>query len=269
VQIARVFPHGPFAGTALHQGDIVLAVNGVPVSTPEQAERLLRQGLNQAPNSVLYVVDMNDYRQSILQELQVSPTMHDIVLEPDEKQRDKAFRLKYGGVQQILAQLEVDFESQYLVDRNRHLQAGSLAKNGFARAYNQAYEIVVLPFLDSFNDGIEKRMQILEEAVCCEVWQHEIAEPAAVSSDNSNPTSNPATATDIPQDEEFNVQHSQLQESTSSEEITVEDCCQIPMASALIVSDIDVPPPGVLQSRAERCSNNHRIRCYFATQEDR
>jgi len=244
VQISRVFPHGPFAGTDLHQGDIVLAVNGEPVSTPSQAEKLLQGGPNKAPYTVLYVVDMSEYRQSILQELQVTPIYHDIALEKGDS--EKEMRLKLG--ENTLVKLELDFNSQHLVDHEAHLQVASLPKSQGARGYNQMYTTVVMPFMEAFNDGIEKRMEILEEAVNCEVWQSTyMAEPAESTHNITLATSAGDRRPRRQEEDQYN------NSSQSCSSATIDDA-EIPIAPAIIVTDLEVFPMGVLQT----CVTNTR-----------
>ena len=196
VQVSRLFPRGPFTRSGVSQGDIVLAVNGIPVSTPEEADQALREGLDpDTPYTVLYVVNMQEYRQSIQQEIQVSPTYHDILLEKVEK-RGRGICLKVG--EQVLAQLELDFDSQHLVDRKAHLQVASLPKNsppGAIRRYNKVYRDVVAPFLKDFNEGMEKRMVVLEEAVARAAWEHSVLNhPAARSTKKSTISSSSSSS---------------------------------------------------------------------------
>jgi len=199
VQVSRLFSRGPFNRSNVSLGDIVLAVNGIPVSTPEEADQALREGLNpDTPFTVLYVVNMQEYRQSVLQEIQVSPTYHDIRLEKADK-RGKGICLKVG--EHVLAQLELDFDSQHLVDQEAHLQVASLPKNsqpGSIRRYNKVYRDVVAPFLKDFNEGMEKRMAILEEAVARAAWEHSVSKQPAARSTNKSTISNNSSTNENP-----------------------------------------------------------------------
>jgi PDZ domain len=172
VQVSRVFSKGPFAGSGLHVGDIVLAVNGVPVSKPEDADRELREAQGQ-PYTILYVVNMAAYRISVLKELRASSIFHNVRLLGEEPSLNLCKEVVFAVGEEEYAKLEFDFETQHLVDRKAYLRLTSFAKErGGDFKFERPYRTKVLPFLVTYNDGMEARMRILEEAVCCAAWKH-------------------------------------------------------------------------------------------------
>jgi len=169
VQVSRVFSRGPFAGTHLRQGDVVLAVNGVPVSTPEQAEKVLRQSV-ESSNTVLYVVDMANYRQSIMQELQSTEDFRCLRLERVKNTGGKKISLMIRSA--VVVDLEVDYEKQTLVESKGSVHLGKLTGK---RRHCKTYGRFVDPFLNAFNTRMGMRMEALEEAVFKADWEHKFA----------------------------------------------------------------------------------------------
>ena len=162
VQVSRVFSRGPFAGSDLRQGDIVLAVNGIPVSKPEDADIVLRQSID-TPNTILYVVDLAQYRQSILTELQITNAFRKLHFETWKNNcGDTKIRLALGKDE--LSVLNVDYEQQ-------HLNASEF-KTFSKKRSNGARSRLIQQFLEAFNSRMDVRMRILEEAVYCEAWKH-------------------------------------------------------------------------------------------------
>ena len=71
VTISKIFQRGPFTGNPhLNQGDIVLAVNGIPVSKPEEADRALRTPMasseDNATMTVLHVLNVQALRAMVM-----------------------------------------------------------------------------------------------------------------------------------------------------------------------------------------------------------
>jgi PDZ domain len=173
VQVSRVFSKGPFAGSGLNIGDIVLAVNGVPVSKPEDADRELREAQSQ-PYTILYVVNMAAYRISVLKELRASPIFHNVRLLGEEPSLNLCKEVVFTVGEEEYGKLEFDFETQHLVGRKAYLREARFAKErGGGFKFRRPYRATkVLPFLETYNDGMEARVRMLEEAVCCAAWKH-------------------------------------------------------------------------------------------------
>jgi hypothetical protein len=158
----------------LNIGDIILAVNGVPVSKPEDADRELREAQSQ-PYTILYVVNMTAYRISVLKEVRASPIFHNVRLLGGERSLNLCKEVICAVGEEECAHLEFDYETQHLVDREAYLRLTSFAKDrGDDFKFGRLYRIIVLPFLVTYNDGIEARMGMLEEAVCCAAWKHDV-----------------------------------------------------------------------------------------------
>jgi len=240
VQVARVFSHGPFAGSVLRQGDIVLAVNGVPVSKPEEAEQVLLQSLN-LPNTVLYVVDMAEYRRSILTELQTTQSFRNNRLERIKSNSgDQRVCLKTGAAE--LTNLEVDYEKQYFFDSKSHGFCGTRSRGPRGRRYQKTYTRFVLPFLEAFNSRMEERMLILEEAVFCEAWNHGISNTECIKI-------SPAF--------EIGTSHQEVNDNESYLPSTKISEMEPPLASATLVATDHVELIPCAQSLAAREQNCH------------
>ena len=166
VQVSRVFANGPFAGSDLHQGDVVLAVNGIPVSKPEEADAVLRLCVDM-PNTILYVVDMTQYRHSILKELQITRSFRHLRFETCTNSCGDALICLWSRTAEQ-AVLDIDYEQQHLADSGTH------SKNPHGRRYRRKSTRVVRQFLEAFNSRVDVRMRVLEEAVYCEAWNHGI-----------------------------------------------------------------------------------------------
>lgn len=244
VQVARVFSHGPFAGSDLRQGDIVLAVNGVPVSKPEEAEQVLLQSLD-LPNTILYVVDMAEYRRSILTELQIKHSFRNFRLEKIKSTSgDQKVILKTGAAE--LTTLEADYEMQYFLDSKAHGSC-SCSRCPKGRRYHKTCSRFVLPFLEAFNSKMEERMLILEEAVFCAAWKHDVLKSKCKT---------------ISTFEEIEMSHEEVNgEVLSSTLSTIVAENEPPLASAtLVVSDhVELVP--CAQSLTAREQSSHLGTC--------
>jgi C-terminal processing protease CtpA/Prc len=116
VQVSRVFKSGPFADTSLQEGDIVLAVNGVAVSRPEEADRLLELSAGD-PFATIYCVDIHKFRQGILDEmLAYNPDLSKKVALEAKGYNEFELRSVEGGANNKKYKLCFDMETQYLAD---------------------------------------------------------------------------------------------------------------------------------------------------------
>jgi hypothetical protein len=172
VRITRIFPNGPFAGGDLREGDLLLAVNGIAVSKPEDAERRLHDASIHSPFIHLYVLDMQAYRQSIVDEIQASSRLYEgltLTENLDGSSRHHYLLRHHNNVTTNAAAFPVQFnpETQRIVN-NPALVVPPTAR-GFQG--KRSYLDLILPFIKAYNDGMEERMRVLEEAVSCEVWR--------------------------------------------------------------------------------------------------
>jgi hypothetical protein len=121
-------------------------------------------------------------RQLIFNPMKATPKFRFVSLEKPKAEQENAlrgngFHVRVG--KDIYANAEVDFETQFLSDRvedHRRLSGYSKGRRGNvvdpSKSFGRVYRTVVLPFLDAFNEGVEKRMLVLEEVLCCETWEH-------------------------------------------------------------------------------------------------
>jgi hypothetical protein len=170
------------------EGDIVLAVNQVPVSRPEDADRALKKSW-QLSYTTIYAIDMSNFRDSIVEEISKDFPGSSVVPELSH-----TYLFVNGGA--VRARLECDLETQYLSDPDRFTNlmttatAATRSSNGtvpsgdyFNRelSFSNVQGKVILPFLASFNDSMEAQMRSLEETVCCEAWKYSQEKAAAAA----------------------------------------------------------------------------------------
>jgi len=183
VQISRVFAQGPFGGNAVRRGDIVLSVNGIAVSTVAAADEALKQQNNSnnadaLPYTVLHVVDMDAYRRSILREMRaMSGALAKVewVEESNNNNNNKSSSSSNGTTIQLalsnkrVVELSLDFATQHL------------AVVDTSKKWRKSRTVAAL--VTAFNERMEKRMRVLEEAVGAQAWNHSTRN---VSNSNSN-----------------------------------------------------------------------------------
>jgi hypothetical protein len=172
VRITRIFPNGPFAGGDLREGDLLLAVNGVAVSKPEDAERRLQDASIHSPFVHLYVLDMQSYRQSIVDEIQASSRLYEglTLTENLDGSSRHHYLLRHNNVSTSNA---AAFPVQFNPETQRIVNNPALVPPLTARGFQgkRSYLDLIRPFVKAYNDGMEERMRVLEEAVSCEVWR--------------------------------------------------------------------------------------------------
>ena len=187
VRVSRIFSQGPFAGSGLNVGDLVLAVNGVPVSKVYQADQCLTLS-REEPFTILYVANMEAIRRWARKPCNYPEELHDVqVLPPtnDTGLYQIGFKApkkcREGRIREIKAKnwgtAEYDPETQQLVDPDKftHMKAeGDNYTNDYTRkklVFVGRYATKVMPYLDCFNAIMEQQMTLLEEAVVCERWK--------------------------------------------------------------------------------------------------
>jgi hypothetical protein len=193
VQVSRIFRGHPFDRHRHHHKsesstvptvrlhDVVLAINGVPVSKPEQAEIIWRT--HPDPYRLLYVVDMHAYRQSIVEEL--ASIFRTVRLEEppvtdshddDDPSHDSKMRLILPDSLEI--PLGIDPESQHFtwlaLDTNATMFLDYATSNIHSKRRNmrRVYRSTIVPFLEAFHKGMEHRLRILEDVVSKAAWDH-------------------------------------------------------------------------------------------------
>ena len=183
VQIARVLPHGPWAGR-IQAGDLVLAVQDTPVATVSAATHALLHQQQQLSYTVLLVVDMQAYRRSIGQELHNLMTVTRARwVDPDGKSSSSsnnckspvvqlAFRSRQKHKPELLVELPVQLATQQLVLSPHYLPSQKKKQSVVER---------VTALVGAFNERLEKRMALLEQSVGKEVWMHMVQQFAAAT----------------------------------------------------------------------------------------
>ena len=178
VQVSRIFPKGPFSDSDLREDDLVLAVNGFPVSIPEQADRALELHRNQ-PNAFVYALSIRSLRQSIIQEtIQTNKQRYSNIFFEVLEDGHHCIHLNDSGKQKSpRATCVFDRETHELRDPESflHLVAQSdmrtLSFQNPNLFYKGKYGSIVRPFFKDYNYIMERRIRELEEVVCCEAWK--------------------------------------------------------------------------------------------------
>lgn len=177
VAVSRVFK-GHFAATSIKVGDIVLAVNGVPVTDKSDALRLMKasEGL-----VVLYVLDMESVRSKIVEEITSSAGWAGTQL---QRTGDKTFKLKVPkGNAQRTFDVELDLNSMKIVDHEAHTRlaaeplVGKISTFQTLRVYyTVSYKTLGRPFLEKMNFILERQLSALEEIVGNQAWAHDMSD---------------------------------------------------------------------------------------------
>ena len=90
VQLSRVFPNGPWNGLC-REGAIVLAVNGTPVSSREEALQALSSA-QQSQITTLYLLDATAYRQRVGEKLSAADGDNGVTSPSKNRRSRSSFR---------------------------------------------------------------------------------------------------------------------------------------------------------------------------------
>jgi hypothetical protein len=160
-----------------------------------------------------------EYRRSIAQELQANVLFRNVRL----VEKGQVFLLR---IRDHSFELSMDYETHHLIDRQAYLHLSSKQA--------RTYRTHVIPFLKAYNEGMDKRMQVLEEAVCCEAWKY--------TPEMSTPVLDP-------------VSSFQSQETPNTDVATVPSIEQTPDVIPMATAELEVLPLAVLQTQLERNGN--------------
>jgi hypothetical protein len=202
VQVSLVYKNGPFRGF-LNEGDIILAINGTPVSTPEAAEEALRQG-QMRDFVTIYLLDIDALRRSLTHQVMayyaaakdyLTEAWKNVALVEAEK--PQGLSLSHGnysakGKPVIQAQggwisfqisgkvitngLLFEKDSLRLKDTQQYFHLVSqrewagLGYENSTLFYKGKYRAMVIPFIHRFNQLLEENLGPLKECVGCAVW---------------------------------------------------------------------------------------------------
>lgn len=203
--VARIFKDGAFAKTSVHIGDIVLAVNGRPVSRATEADAAMRETASSM--IVLYVLDMLSVRKHIEHEiLSLSTRFQTIQV---IRYLDQSVRVgqKSTSQQQVWDKAQ-DFTAMFNVDRATLLYRDAdeyrrmvcetdcnISLDVSRHVCEVPYMETVNPFMEAFNKVLESSLQILEDVVVNHAWKHALARRRNTDEDLSETVS---SSVDIP-----------------------------------------------------------------------
>jgi len=196
VQVSRVFQKGPFTKKGLNVGDIVLAINGAPVSKVYQADQYL-QWSRQEPLVILHVADIAAIRKYVHHKTGTK-VMSLKELDGTEDLKRGAFGKFFLGKNFADYQTDnyshalfvhkncktfanFDTNTQHISDPEKysHLTTDMEFTNGNLSTVHshkveleQDYVHKVIPYMKKFNDIMDQEMSYLEEAVACETYQY-------------------------------------------------------------------------------------------------
>mmetsp|Transcript_12853 Transcript_12853/g.28251 ORF Transcript_12853/g.28251 Transcript_12853/m.28251 type:complete len:430 (-) Transcript_12853:126-1415(-) len=195
----------PFRGR-IKPGDIILAINGQPVSTPEAAYQLLFQARQQGNFlTTIYAVDMSELCQSITQQVQADHLVpqnrtsiaeervwRDLKLVSNNKDElmNKSSHKESNAATKDMVSLMCEnanhhktlvstlvFDKESLLLQDAHVPTAFLAvhKNNSASrsalGLDARYFSVVVPFVQKFNGFLQETLDELIESVGCAIWQ--------------------------------------------------------------------------------------------------
>jgi hypothetical protein len=268
VQVSRIFRGHPFyyhhyhksdpsTSPSLRLHDVVLAINGVPVSKPEQAEMIWRT--HPDPFRFLYVIDMHAYRQSIVQEL--ATIFRNVRLQEPQPPTDDNDPNLDSKMQLILPDsleipLGIDPESQHLVflplDANRTMFLDYSTSNihQIGRNVRRLYRTTIVPFLEAFRKGMEHRLRILEDVVSKAAWDHPFYHNATMTMTTTSLRCTPIVASASAR----SMVVTPVSEINEAED-GLDPCyggCEVEPHIPTTVANIQVWPIEALQTRAER-----------------
>ncbi|CAB9514434.1 expressed unknown protein [Seminavis robusta] len=170
VAVSKVFKTGPFADKDIQKGDIVVAVNGVPVASPEDAKKALLKPMAKSSVTVLHVLSMEMLRKAIAGSVTARSGIS-IEIDVYSKAPYLVF-YRRGKRGKRLVSVRHDPETLHLVDQGlvTELPKGS------------SREIHLVPFIKHFNELLEVALDIFEDDVCETEWRY-LTSAARISSD--------------------------------------------------------------------------------------
>jgi hypothetical protein len=118
VTVSKIFKSGPFMGNPyVRQGDIVLAVNGIPVSKPEEADRALRMPQANGSVTVLHTIDMNYFRVAVIKAVDTKQIAEAYIsFKQGKTQQEHNMLVKRWGHNEKLIRIRYDPETQHMYD---------------------------------------------------------------------------------------------------------------------------------------------------------
>jgi hypothetical protein len=183
VTVGKIYTRGNFDKTGLREEDIVIAVNGYPVSKPEDADRALHMTRSE-PMTSLYVLDVVRLRASIAREASKMSDKFLLVSFGLAEGKDREFVIAISG----MAHGKVEFDRETL-----HMRYFEENTYRVPRHERDKFSHLVQEFIQAFNKVVEDRMSTLEELVASEAWQNPVPVPSAWVTLNGISISGPAS----------------------------------------------------------------------------
>jgi len=189
VSVSKVMKRGCFAGTTrqafLNKGDIVLAVNGIPVSKPEEANRALRVPLADGSLTVLHTIDMAQLRSSLSNLVDQSKLYKGVSIgfKPDKQDPSQQWMVcRLSKKQKSTACVEKTFpilydsETQHMFDPRPHINffnSGSafVAGSDANSVVNSWYTAGACRFMSTFNHLMDANLDGIEDNAIDHSWR--------------------------------------------------------------------------------------------------
>ncbi|CAB9510235.1 expressed unknown protein [Seminavis robusta] len=203
VTVSKIFKRGPFAEHKyISVGDIVLAVNGIPVSKPEDADKALRLPQADSSVTVLHTIDMNYFRAAAMNAVDTSKitgTGATLSFKPDPHDATKqhhVMHVKRVGHTDKHVRIRYDPETQHMYDPEPFTKLcpeGDYIRTDFSNPkvfYRNWYCLGALKFINMFNKIVDENLDPLEDSACEYSWRNSpsnaIATTAPISPSSSS-----------------------------------------------------------------------------------
>ena len=191
----------------LHPGDIVLAVNGIPVSKPEEADRALRMPLANGAVTVLHTIDMGWLRTVLMNTVDQTKLYKDVSIsfKPDRNDPQKHLMICRRGqmpkqplsshsmtpqtslLLEKIFPLEYDRETQHMYDPEPHMKYLNSGSSGTGLVVNVSvtegmnptslanvskwYTAGACRFMTMFNQLMDDNLDSIEDDACEHAWR--------------------------------------------------------------------------------------------------
>ena len=184
VKVNKVFRNGPFAGDkAIKKGDIILAVNGIPVSKPEEADRALRMPLAEGSVTVLHIIDTVELRINVMRKVErsdfkVPATDFSMKRSPHNSDNDVMIVYRRHRSNKFI-NIGYDPDTLHMYDTQPFDNLVAEADFGHSSLHNARvffkpwYLSGVKKFMESFNKIIDDTLEPIEDLACEAAWKND------------------------------------------------------------------------------------------------
>lgn len=177
VMISEIFV-SDLSTTRLRKGDIVLAINGVAVWKPEDADREQLKAARDSKAVVLYCVDMEGLRDWMYK--RVVEDYHDQMtrLCKASIQKESADRISIVHKRMwspYTTSAEINRKTQLLEDRTKAVDqivvTSGTGDSSATFSRNKEYELSIR-LINAINDIITRQLNVLKQVVVSQAWHH-------------------------------------------------------------------------------------------------